>query len=137
MSPPQPNRRITLIIIIAAIVASIGVYAVLVYGIHPVRNVNSQLPVWLPQILGVFAVLDFLVGIALEAYLLGKATGPDQVQVAAIVSCAVGESIAILGLVLYFLTGDTGRFTPFLIGSAAYFLALSLRLPRFLSRLED
>jgi len=137
MNSPQPNPRITLVIVIVAIASSVGIYALLVYVIQPVRSVSNPLPPALPKVLGAIAIISFFVGMALESYLLGKATAPGQVMAAAIVSCACGEVVAIMGLVLYLLTGDTGRFTPFLIGSVAYFAALFLRFPRFGSRMED
>jgi len=135
MNSAQPNRM-TLIIIMVAMAASVGIYALLVYVIHPVKNPNPDIPAILPKVLAGLAFVCFAGGIALESLLLGKASVPGQVQTAAIVSCALGEAIAVLGLVLYFVTGETGRFTPFLIGAAAYFAALFLRLPPFLSRMD-
>ncbi|MCC6441986.1 MAG: hypothetical protein IT210_00875 [Armatimonadetes bacterium] len=126
-----------LIILVFAMAASVGIYAVLVYALHIARPAGADLPAALPKVLGALAAICFLAGIALESMLLNKAAGPGQVQIAAIASSAMGEAIAILGLVLYFLTGDPGKFTPFLIGSAAYFAALFLRLPRFFSRLDE
>jgi F0F1-type ATP synthase membrane subunit c/vacuolar-type H+-ATPase subunit K len=126
------NRTTVLTVILASMLMACLLYIGITYAVPVEPKPEPRL---LIQILGIAAAAGFLLGLALEQALLTRAKTAAQVQSAAIVSGAMGEAIAIYGLVVYFLSGK--REWVFFIGGLLYLMALMLRIPRFILAMDE
>lgn len=126
------NRTTILTLVLGSMLMACLVYIGLTYVVPVEPRPEPKL---LVQTLGVVAAAQFLLGMLLEQSLLAKAKTSGAVQSAAIVSAAMGEAIAIYGLVVYFISGR--REWVFFIGGLLYLMALMMRIPRFIQAMEE
>lgn len=128
---PKASPR-TMTLILAFMVVCVFIYIGMTYVVKvPARTPDPLLV----RILGIVAAAEFLLGLMLEQALLARARTSAAVQTAAIVSAAMGDAIAIYGLVIYFVSGK--REWVFFIGGLLYLMALMLRIPRFIQAMDE
>jgi len=103
-----------------ALLLSIGGYFVLTLFAHRSENVevNSTLSVILMLVAASTTLISFLI----KSKLLTKAVDGGQVQQAYVVTWAVTEAGALMGVLDYFLTTDRYYFAPFLIAAVGQLL---------------
>jgi hypothetical protein len=121
-------------IIIAAYIASVFIYAGITYAVPAQASAKNlaQLLLW------IFTALSagcFILGPRLGRLALSRPTSslPRDIPTspfmrATIIIAAFGETIAVFGLVLFFLSGQRLWFWPFAAVSVVYLLMLLMRL---------
>ncbi|HEY3412234.1 MAG TPA: hypothetical protein VGM51_04145 [Armatimonadota bacterium] len=117
-----------------AMLAAVGAYYGLTYlvtGVAPPRNPQMKTVL---STLEILAAVAFVSGIVLEGLLLARAANPQNVVTSGMVSAAFGESIAVFGLVWFFMSHE--RVWEFTAVSVLYFVRLFLKLPDFSARID-
>ena len=110
-----------------ALFMSIALYYGLTLFVGPREEIEYQPMV--PMILGAIALSTTLVSFPIKSKLITRAIELQQVpmvQQAYIVAWALCETSALLGLLIFFLTGNRYYYIPFIIGA----LGQLLHLPR-------
>jgi len=131
------SRKRLLTFLLVAMFGAVLIYIGLTYIIQlPVpTNRDMESMRMFKSALMMVSVITFLVGMALERHQLSQKRGPGSVQTAVILSAALGETIAVYGLVWFFLMAEREWF--FFGASMLYFVRLFMRLPDFHSLLEQ
>ncbi|MEN6548285.1 MAG: hypothetical protein ABFE07_19770 [Armatimonadia bacterium] len=136
---PVQKRVLTLYVVGFAFFMSLLLYAGLVYffdtqGTIPYKAEATQGS--LPYVLLLVAVLVF--GIAWKiGQRLETATATQAVFVLHVVKLALFESIAIMGMLMYFVSGSLKLFAGFLLLSAVGFVIAGTQLPAVVRRMEE
>ena len=134
------QRQVTMLYVLGfGFFMSVLVYGLLVYilettskPIHPAVTGAS----WLPYAMLLLAVLVFGFGQRVGKR-LSLATSAEAVRKLYIIKLALCESIAVMGLLLYFLTGSLQSFGVFLGLSLLALLIAGSQLPAIVARLAE
>lgn len=131
------SRKRLLTFLLIALFGAVLIYIGLTYIIKlpvPANRGMESMRLFKSSLMMV-SVVTFLLGMALERQQLNQKRGPGGVQTAVILSAALGETIAVYGLVWFFLMAEREWF--FFGASLLYFVRLFMRLPDFHSLLEQ
>jgi hypothetical protein len=129
----EAQRRMNLIYLLtSALFGSTLLYGIVVYVLETMVKLPPPpaLPVVLPYVLLVVAVLCFGLGVSFGRRGLERATTPIALQRTLIIELALFEAIALLGLGLYLLTHSLLWFTTFLGLSWLAFLWVGSQSPQ-------
>lgn len=136
---PVQRRVLPLYLVGFAFFMSVLLYAGLVYFLDTQGTIAHGTEVSqgsLPYALLLVAVLLF--GVAWRmGQRLDTATATQAVFVLHVVKLALFESIAVLGMLMYFLSGSIKLFAGFLLLSAVGFVIAGTQLPTVVRRMEE
>ena len=123
-------------LITGAMAMSVLIYAAIAVAVTAKAEVPGSAPQFLPVILLVLAIVDVAIGImvALSAH---KQPTVQQMFGRLIVSAAMAESAAIMGLVLTLLTKDMKWIAVFTVISLVGFVVIGREMPAFAKAVVD
>jgi hypothetical protein len=121
---------IRIYLVMGALLLSTVIYGAVAVVLNNTHREIPNVPAQVPQILLYAALAVIPVMLVTERALLGRGT-PQGVMSGAVIVGAMAESIAIMGLVAFFLGADLRFFAQFLGLSIVCFVYLLVRLPQY------
>jgi len=122
-------------VVMGALLLSVVMYGAIAVVLNSTHRPVPGLPAQVPQILLYVALGVIPAMLGAERTVLGRGT-PQAVMAGAVIVGAMAESIAVLGLVAFFLGADLRFFALFLGLSVLCFVYLLVRLPQYVKTIS-